>query len=138
VSVDSQRAVEPAEAQAWKRHVLARDARLHVAAIRGISARRALDLGLARQTGLPRNAGGRRRIPATPDLWVQVERCVPERVPFFLADDLRRQLDAELAQRLHLLIAHPAETGDDAEFGSYVRRERAPRAAAHADPQLAD
>src|SRR5207244_8704594 len=48
-----QRALEHAQAEAWKRHVRARDARLHVAAIRGVRCRRALDLvGLARQTGL--------------------------------------------------------------------------------------
>ena len=66
------------------------------------------------------------------------QRRVPESVPSVLFDHLGRELDAGRAQRLRLLLGHPAHAGDDAVLGRQVLPESRPLAARFLHGELAD
>jgi hypothetical protein len=57
------------------------------------------------------------------------ERRVPEGVPFFALDDLRRERDTESAQGGHLLLGEASLAAGHLEFGREVAAEDDPVAA---------
>ena len=126
------RVLEPsrkhAGVDARKRDLDARAVGLHRAAPRLIRRRRAPDFfRLARQSRLVGDALERRRRIAVRGVASRdVQRRVPERIPLDSIDHVRRDRDAEIAQRSELLLRRAAQSRDDPELGRHVGGERDP------------
>ena len=138
-----QPAGEDAQLDARKTDLEAPAVALHLAALRLERRRCALHFfRLPRQAGLVGDAFhrrnrplvGRRQLTAAFD----VQRRVPERFPLDLVDHLRRELDAELHERLGLLLRRAPQAGHDAKLRRHVGRERRPLAALLPERQLLD
>ena len=140
---EAQTAREDAHRETGERHLEARAVGFHAARRRIEGRARAPNVrGRSCRAEIARR--GRRRSGRTPPLRLahfgtvgHHERRVPEGIPAILVDDLLRDLDAGVAQRLRLLLGHAPDAARDAIFGRQVLTERGPLPACFPDRQIA-